>query len=403
VSDKIITGNSRLVKDLNSNVVLNLIRTKAPVSGAQLAKITKMRPSTIHNILKALEKQKLIVRSGIGDSTRLGGRRPMLWNIRGNSGYVIGIQLEINEIGVVLVDLNSRLIDDQKISTKVYNNLSEIREILNTIVNDILHKHKISKSRLLGIGIGVSGLVDITSGIIIKTSLLPAAEQPIKFEEYLEEYFGVPVYVENDANAAALAEKWFGKAGGIKNIIYILTVVGPTGFGIGFGLILNDQIYRGSHMFAGETELFELNIEKILKTICGCEDSSLKVGNEDIELKELQLDHLVQASHEGNELALRFFNEIGTIVGNEIVKVINMLDPKMVVIGGEILEANSLILGSIQQAVKRRLSNIGNRELEIIRSSNSQFSVALGAATIILKKIFQDPSLDYAISINKEI
>jgi predicted NBD/HSP70 family sugar kinase len=400
---EIITGNYRLLKDLNSNVVLNLVRTNAPISGAKLAKITGMRPSTIHNILKTLERQRLITRIGTGDSTKLGGRRPTLWKIRGNYGYVIGIQLEINEIEIVLVDVNSKQIDEQKITTKSYKNLSEIKDKIVKVVDTILIKNRIDKSKLLGIGFGVSGLVNTETGKIIKTSLLPSSEQPIDFEEYMEQYFGVPIYVENDANAAVLAEKWFGKAAGVENIIYILTVVGPSGFGIGFGLILNDQIYRGSNMYAGETELFDLNIEKILKTICGCEEPGLTIRGQYIDIKELQLDHLINALEEGNELAIRFFVEIGSIVGEELIKVINMLDPYMVVVGGEILDANSFILDPIRQSVNKKLSNNGNRQIEIVGSSFSRYSIALGAATIILKKIFQDPSVDHVITMNKAV
>jgi N-acetylglucosamine repressor len=400
---EIITGNYRLLKDLNSNVVLNLVRTNAPISGAKLAKITGMRPSTIHNILKTLERQRLITRIGTGDSTKLGVIRPTLWKIRGNYGYVIGIQLEINEIEIVLVDVNSKQIDEQKITTKSYKNLSEIKDKIVKVVDTILIKNRIDKSKLLGIGFGVSGLVNTETGKIIKTSLLPSSEQPIDFEEYMEQYFGVPIYVENDANAAVLAEKWFGKAAGVENIIYILTVVGPSGFGIGFGLILNDQIYRGSNMYAGETELFDLNIEKILKTICGCEEPGLTIRGQYIDIKELQLDHLVNALEEGNELAIRFFVEIGSIVGEELIKVINMLDPYMVVVGGEILDANSFILDPIRQSVNKKLSNNGNRQIEIVGSSFSRYSIALGAATIILKKIFQDPSVDHVITMNKAV
>ena len=362
-----------------------------------------MRPSTIHNILKTLERQRLITRIGTGDSTKLGGRRPTLWKIRGNYGYVIGIQLEINEIEIVLVDVNSKQIDEQKITTKSYKNLSEIKDKIVKVVDTILIKNRIDKSKLLGIGFGVSGLVNTETGKIIKTSLLPSSEQPIDFEEYMEQYFGVPIYVENDANAAVLAEKWFGKAAGVENIIYILTVVGPSGFGIGFGLILNDQIYRGSNMYAGETELFDLNIEKILKTICGCEEPGLTIRGQYIDIKELQLDHLINALEEGNELAIRFFVEIGSIVGEELIKVINMLDPYMVVVGGEILDANSFILDPIRQSVNKKLSNNGNRQIEIVGSSFSRYSIALGAATIILKKIFQDPSVDHVITMNKAV
>ena len=73
---EIITGNYRLLKDLNSNVILNLVRTNAPISGAELAKITGMRPSTVHNILKNLEKERMVLKIGTGSSTKAGERSP---------------------------------------------------------------------------------------------------------------------------------------------------------------------------------------------------------------------------------------------------------------------------------------------------------------------------------------
>lgn len=390
---EIITGNSRLLKDLNSNVILNLVRTNAPISGAELAKITGMQPSTVHNILKYLAKNRMVRKIGIGDSTKLGGRRPTLWKIRGNYGYIIGIHLEIDIIELVLVDLNSKRIDHQRIVAKSYQNLADLKEKLVVAVDTILKKNNVDKSRVLGIGFGTSGLVDVHNGIIRNSNLLPKSEPPINFTEYLINYFEVPIYVENDTNAAVLAEKWFGKAQDVENIVYMHVSVDPSGFRIGFGLILNNKLYRGSNMYAGETQMFNLNIEKILRKNCGCADSYLAIGEKSIELKELDLQKLIEALKTGNEYAIRFFREIGMIVGKELANAIIILDPKMAIIGGEILEVNEFILDPIRQTVNDKISKMGNRDVRIVGSSLSKYSVALGAATIVLKKIFQNPSL----------
>ena len=155
---EIITGNYRLLKDINSNVILNLVRTNAPISGAVLAKITGMRPSTVHNILKNLEKEKLVLKIGTGDSTKLGGRRPTLWKIRGNYGYIIGIQIAITEIEVVLVNLNSRIIDSQRLLIEQFNSLSEIDnkivEILESIpIKSFFALHDNTKKKLIKFGL----------------------------------------------------------------------------------------------------------------------------------------------------------------------------------------------------------------------------------------------------------
>jgi predicted NBD/HSP70 family sugar kinase len=350
-----------------------------------------MRPSTIQNILKNLETNGMVLKIGTGDSTKLGGRRPTLWKIRGKYGYVIGIEMEINEIEVVLVDFNSQIVDNQHIITKRFKNLGEIEDIVNRTIVNMLAANKIDNDSLLGIGIAVSGLVDIGDGCILKTSLLGPVQQPIYLQKSLEKHFDVPIYIENDANAAVVAEKWFGNVNGIKNIIYTLIVVGTDSFGIGFGLILNNEVYRGTNMFAGETESFTLNIKKILKTKCGFKGDEIVVDGKSMDIGDLQIHHLIKILENKNECAIRFFKEVGNIVGEELVKVINMLDPGMIIIGGEILGADKYLLDPIRRRIQEKMSQVVSRKTAIMGSSLSQNSVALGGATIVLKRIFQDP------------
>jgi predicted NBD/HSP70 family sugar kinase len=390
---KIVTGNHRLVKNINRNVILNLVRTNGPISGASLAKITGMRPSTVQIILKNLEEKGLVLMTGTGDSTKLGGRRPTLWKICGNYGYVVGIQLEINEIQAVLVNMNSQIIDEYHATVKKFDSLSSIETKVVEIIENILTGKNIDKSRLLGVGVGVSGLVDILNGVIIKTSLLSSSQQPIHLEKSLQKYFNIPIYIENDANAAALAEKWFGRAKGVENIIFTLAVVDKDVFGIGFGLVLKNDIYRGTNMFAGETGLFDLNIEKILVQHCHYDKRDFPIGDKTVKIDELQLHHLIQALEFDNDTAKLFFQNVGKFIGNELQSVINLLDPSMVVIGGEVAKAKEYVLAPIEDIVRKKCILVENRTFQLVESSLSGNSVPLGAASIILQKIFQEPLL----------
>ena len=391
---KILTGNHRLLKNLNSNVVLNLVRTRAPISGASLAKITGMRPSTVQNILKNLENQGLVFKTGVGDSTRLGGRRPTLWKISGEYGYVVGIQLEINEIHAVLVNLNSLLIAEKRIGITRFNTIVDIEEKIIELIRNLLDTKRIHQHQLLGIGIGVSGLVDSLNGIIIKTSLLSSSQHPIYLEKSLKKHFNIPLYIENDANAAALAEKWFGKAKGISNIIFTLAIINKDVFGIGFGLILDNDIYRGANMFAGEIEPHDLNIKKMLLYICNYNKTHFRVGDEIIKSDELMLHHLIRALDYHNEVAIHFFQEIGELIADELLRVINLLDPQMIVIGGEFSKARDYVLVPIRKKIQEKISLVEHRKFEIVDSLLPENSVALGAATIILQKIFHKPVLN---------
>lgn len=390
-SRKILIGNHRLLKNLNSNAILNLVRTNAPISGANLAKITGMRPSTIQNILKNLEKEGLVLKIGSGNSTKLGGRKPTLWKICGDYGYVVGIQLELNEIQAVLVDLNSQMIGEKKIKISRFNELADIDNKVIRIIDDLLASKNIQKHQLLGIGIGVSGLVDISDGVILKTSLLPQSQQPIQLERSLKRHFDIPIYVENDANAAALAEKWFGKAKGYDHIVFTLAMVDRDVFGIGFGLIFGNEIYRGANMFAGETNPFTLTIKEILKTYSDFDDDVLTIGGQNVPIDELEIHDLLKALDYQNETAIRFFKETGKIIGKELLNVVNLLDPSMIIIGGEIAKAKQFILKPIEETLHNGYTLGVERKFHLVDSSLPDHSVALGTATIILQNIFQEP------------
>lgn len=389
---EILTGDYRLVKHLNSSVILNLIRTRSLISGADLAKITKMRPSTIMKILKNLERKGLIVKAGIGNSTHLGGRRPTLWEICGSYGYVVGLQLELNEIHAVLLDLNSKIIEEKDIRIRRLNSISDIENKIIEIIDDLLYAKKISRRHLLGLGIGVSGLVDIKTGAIIKTSLLPRKDQPILLEDALKKHYDFPVYIENDANTAVLSEKWFGQAKGVNQVVFTLVVVDVDVFGIGFGLILDNRIYRGANMFAGETNPFSHNLRSFLRQCpAGHSGDKITLGGKQMAIEDVDLSILLELVKSEDKMALCIFEQMGQIIGKELTYVMNLLDPDMVIIGGEIAKAKEYIIDPISATLDKELVSDIKRNFKIVASSLPGYSVPLGAASLILQRIFQEP------------
>lgn len=382
-------ANHRLLKNLNNNAILDLVRTDAPISGARLAKITGMRPSTVQKILKNLQNQGLVREIGIGASTKVGGRPPTLWEICANYGYIIGIQLEINEIQAVLVDLKSQIVAEYQIANDRYDSLLDIEQKITTTIAEILKSKDIDDRQLLGVGIGVSGLVDITRGVILKTSLLRHSSAPLPLEKSLRKHYNIPIYIENDANAAALAEKWFGARKNVDHFIFMLAVIDKDVFGIGFGLVFENAIYRGANMFAGETNSFNLNIKKILLDQCHYTKRKLYDGCTYIDIDELTMHDLIRAVEHGNPTVKCFFDSVGELFARELSSVINLLDPQMIVIGGEIAKAKNYLLEPIHQVISKNGLLIAERGVQIVESSLAGNSVALGAASIILQKIFK--------------
>lgn len=319
----------------------------------------------------------------------MGGRRPTLWDLRDDYGFVIGIQLVINDVHAVLVNLKSEIVDEFHIPTKRFKKINDVKKILHSVVERMISRNDFPVKKLLGIGIGVSGIVDISSGTIIKTSLIDNATEILHLEELLSEY-KVPVYVENDANAAVLAEKWFGEGKGYENIVFALSVIDHDVFGLGFGLVVRNEIYRGANMFAGEIASRDLNLIKILREYCGFSGDKIILGDRTIHLDDLELDDLISAKDEGLELVSAFFEHVSRIISKDIINIINLLDPEMLIIGGAISKAGDLIMNPLRKAVEKKCLLYDKRKLILAESSLSEKSVPLGAAAIILQNIFQN-------------
>jgi predicted NBD/HSP70 family sugar kinase/predicted transcriptional regulator len=389
---KIITGDYRLVKSLNSHIVLNLIRTRGPIYGADLAKITGMRPSTIMSILRNLEKKGLIFKSGTGASSVQGGRKPTLWEICGNYGYIIGLQIELNEVHGVLIDLNSHVLARSALPVEGKLTLEDLQSYIFRIVDTLLTPQKISRKNLLGMGIGVSGLVDYRNGVIVNTALM--GKVPVHLKAALEKNYDFPILVENDANAAAMCEKWYGKGKNISDLIYMLLVMDQHVFGVGYGLYLEDQIYRGAHMFAGETAPQPISIKQMLEKVAPEFGGEVMLNGRSLPKERVTLQDLIDAALNQDGLAIRYFQELAKIVARDLAHIINLLDPEMILLGGEVSKVGDLLLNAVRSELKADARARVSHDLDVkIETSTVVDAVAMGATTLILQNIFTSPVL----------
>ncbi len=387
---KVITGDYHLVKDLNSKLVLNLIRTRGPISGADLAKISGMRPSTIMNILRHEEKKGLIVKVGTGHSTVQGGRRPTLWEICGNYGYIIGIKIELTEIRGILIDLNAKIFAQKALPNERGSTLEVIESKMLSLIDQLMMEHKISRRNLLGLGIGVSGAVDSLNGTIVKTDLIKSNPVPLKL--CLQKHFDFPILIENDANAAAICERWFGNVKEVSDFIYTLLIIDREVFGVGYGLVLDDHIYHGANMFAGEASPHSITIRDILDQMGVGNHEFIEIGGRKILKTEVDINLLIDAALHQDPIARRYFTEVAQILGKELAQIVDLLDPKIIVIGGEVSRVGDILLNPLRQVVTDHSNLSIKREVTIkVAESPMGDSITMGAATLILQNIFHNP------------
>ena len=396
------TANLQLMKEINQSIVLNVIRNYGPISRAEIAKRTKLSSTTVSTLVDDLIRQEYLKEIGEGESS--GGRRPILLKFNPASHFVVGVELEGKNISVAVTDLKINLINKVIEEVKNTDESLVVDKIIN-LVKQAIKKSRVKFEKIVGMGIGATGLVDTKEGIIKQAVNLNWKNVPLK--DLIENKFSeIPIYIDNIANVAALGEKWAGAGKKAKNLIYI-----RIGTGIGAGIILNGAIYEGSNGNAGE--IGHVTVEpngpkcrcgnrgclealasgsaigkRAIIEILGGRDSLIKkLTNGSIE--EITAKIVAEAAKMGDKLALEIWEETAEYLGIAIANLINMYNPEIVVIGGGVARAGELLFEPIRRTVKKRALPGPGKIAKIVPSKLGDDVSIIGAASLALERAFK--------------
>jgi|GEM_PF-434169 len=235
-------SNTGLLRTFNTISVLRTIYKEGTCSRTQLTKATNISPATVTNIVAELLKEDII--KDVGHDKSTGGRRPEIFQLNYDKLFIVGIYMRSNCVDMVLADIKAKVVI--KKSYQPYSLLP--RDFLNELAGKfelLLKNSGINKEHVLGVGLAVSGFVDSDGGIIVRSGNL--GWRLVNIAEDLEEKINIPILVENDANAAVLAEYWFGRAKEMPSVLYI-----KTDSGVGAGIIYERTLLSGSQNMTGE-------------------------------------------------------------------------------------------------------------------------------------------------------
>jgi len=196
------------MKSINRTLILNTIRKEGLISRAEIAKNIKLTPPTVTNLVNELLEANLVKESEMGVSK--GGRKPILLSINATGFYVIGVDVGVHKLRVVIADINANIIEEGIVPLLKGINKEQLIQIIKESINDIINLSKLTKKKIIGVGIGMHGIVDYKQGISIFAPNLNLRNIPIK--EEIEREFQLPVKVENDAKVLALGEKWLDRS-----------------------------------------------------------------------------------------------------------------------------------------------------------------------------------------------
>jgi len=379
--------------------VVRYLYFHGPKSAAQISKKLKSSIPTISSIINELIDIDVIVEQGQGDSS--GGRRPNLYGLQDNVFYILGI--DIGWFTTKIAIFNTQL---KNISGFV-NHPLHLKEMPNPVeeiyqlANKLIEKTGIDKNKLIGVGIDMPGLVDAERGenyTHFSDNSKPVAKQ-------FEDLFKLPVFIENDAKARALAEYRYGLARGTKN-----TMVLHVGWGLGLGMIINGQLYRGKSGFAGEFSHIPM-VENGLLCQCGKQGcletvasgtALVRLAKEGLEAgknstlrnkinegQELIPKTIIEAANEGDQFAISIISQVGFELGKGIAVLIQLFNPELIILGGRVAEANQYLLTPIEQALNHYSIPKLRNQAEIVISKLGTNANILGAVAMVSENIFE--------------
>ncbi len=387
---KLLSFHARVVKDINEQLVLKVIQEHEIISSSDLVKITGMRPSTIFNILKELSSKSLVSFYGKGDSTDKGGKKPFMWTLNKEAAYVIGLDIEVGEMTSVILDFSGAILAKKIFKLETGRTVDEFADTIKKVVEEIISENKIDTEKILGLGIAFAGVVDYRKGIVVMSSVLPEMNFPLM--EKLND-LPFPVIIENNANAAAVGLKWNGNDKAKRNYITVLAEIDQNVSGLGIGIVIRGELYRGSSYCAGELYPYLPTLKEILSSVRSrfAESEIFKEYISSFESIDMKI--LLDAAKQGDEIAKLVFSIIGDIVGQNIAPAVALLNPDTLIITGVISEQEEIIVKAIRQVLEMKVLSITCNALNITVDKYHQYAVAVGAASLILENYFRLPTV----------
>ncbi len=305
-----------------------------------------------------------------------------------NKKYIIAIDLGGTNLKIALLDLSFKIRDKETLSTSNFSQKESLLKAIVSSVNNIIVNNRLIKSDILGVGLGLPGPIDVERGVVHFFPNIPGWFR-VNLKKILEKRLELAVFMDNDANLMALAEYKLGAAKGAKNAVCI-----TLGTGVGGGIIMEGNLYRGSSSAAGEIGHLPLN-EKGSECNCGglaCLESYIGSRRIMLEAKKIfkrnvSLEELSRLAKNNNRKAIKIWTAIGEKLGIALVGIVNVLNPDCIVIGGGVANAGSILFDKVEETILSRAMIVQARAVKVRKAKLGNDAGIMGAALFVKEKI----------------
>ena len=377
-----VKGDSRLIKDLNVAVILEIVSDAGEISRTEIARRSKLSPPAVTVIINDLLEKGLILEVGKAPST--GGRRRRLISLNPDGRYFIGVDIGATKIHGGLLDFTGELLCNLETPT---DSQIPTKEVVISVIENLMSKSKVPRKKILGIGLGIPGVVNPENRIATFSPGVGWENRDIGGEIY--EAVGIPVWVDNEANTKVHGEQWKGALKDINNGV-CLTI----GNGIGMGLLLNQRVYHGKRGASGEIGYWLLNFGESIQRNPGYGHlESFAAGSGIVQRTkdylganqqvtsslrgmELSAKAVFEAAQNNDPVGVKIIEETTRMLGIAIANLSSLLDVERVVLSGGITRAGSILLDPIKEIVEA----LAPYPPEIVISELQETAGVLGAA-----------------------
>ncbi len=300
--------------------------------------------------------------------------------------FVIGVDIGGTNIKFGCVDGAGKIKAQSSLPTTCF--LSHKNKLIEAILDEIqnlIQKNGLNKKDIQGIGLGWPGLIDAHQGVVKVLPNIPGWKN-VPFKAIAEKRMAIPTYIDNDVKLITLGEWKFGAGRGCQNLVCL-----TLGTGVGSGLVLNNQLYRGASFTAGELGHIPLN-EKGPRCNCGgiaCFERY--VGNKYLQEraqklfknKNIRLEEVDQLANEGHKLAIKFWEEMASHIGVAMVTVVNLLNPERIIFGGGIARASRHFFPVVKKIIHARAFKIPANAVRLVQAKLGDTAGILGAKVLV--------------------
>jgi predicted NBD/HSP70 family sugar kinase len=378
------------VRDTNETRFLHLIRDQQPISQTEVVRRTGLRPGTVSVVINRLLKAGFLYEAEQAPSK--GGRRAVYLQVNAEKAYAVGVSVGVCESVYVVSDFNGRILSQRTLRTSRMAE-SFLKQLGKEIAEHLKSHYK--KAKFSAAGVSVPGLLNRLDGTVVSSPNLGWSNVPVR--RLLEQELHLPVIVENDSNAAALSELWYGplEMSNVQSLLFVLVIEG-----VGTGFILNGEMHIGSSV--GSAGFGHMTIDPNGPP-CSCGNIGCleAFASDPATVREFLREHpeystSVRSVHDiaglamsGNREACRQLEKTAAYLGTALRGLAHGLSPEVIVVGGHITEAWSLV----EPVLRRELQSgylIEGLSLPQLRRATVERPALFGAVPIALRSILMN-------------